>query len=109
VSTEMIRSSVADTADLVATLDLIISVDTGVAHLAGALGRPLWLLNRAPGAGDWGPDDRWGIGFMQDWPLYSSVRVFQQPDRGRWGEVITTVVEALSARTAQNGPTLTSD
>lgn len=88
----------AETADLVTSLDLVISVDTGVAHLAGALGRSLWMLNRAPGAGDWGPDDRWDPGFLQDGPLYPAVRVFQQPDRGRWGDVIATVVEALRSQ-----------
>lgn len=86
----------AATANIIASLDLVIAVDTGVAHLAGALGRPVWVLNRAPGAGDWGPDDRWDPDFLQDGPLYPDVRVFQQPARGRWGDVIGSVCEALA-------------
>jgi len=78
----------ADTANLVAGLDLVVSVDTGAAHLAGALGRPLLLLNRAPGPGDPGPDDRWEAGWLQPGPLYPGTRVIQQRQRGRWAEAI---------------------
>lgn len=86
----------ADTADLVAGLDLVVSVDTGVAHLAGALGRPLLLLNRAPGPGDPGPDDRWQAGWLQPGPLYPSTSVIQQRRRGDWAPAIEQVRAALT-------------
>lgn len=81
----------ADTANLVASLDLVVSVDTGVAHLAGALGRPLLLLDRAPGYGDPGPDDRWQPGFLQPGHLYPRVQIIRQRQRGRWQEAIRQV------------------
>ncbi len=71
----------ADTAALVQNMDLVISVDTSVAHLAGALGKPVWLLlmNRA----DW----RWGRGGNKSvW--YESARLFRQPHQGDWDSVI---------------------
>lgn len=79
----------AATANLVAGLDLVVSVDTGVAHLAGALGRPLVLLNRAPGPGDPGPDDRWQEGWLQPGPLYPRTLVIQQRHRGRWADALS--------------------
>jgi hypothetical protein len=91
----------ADTADLVAGLDLVVSVDTGVAHLAGALGRPLLLLNRAPGYGDPGPDDRWQEGWLQPGPLYPGTRVIQQRHRGNWAPVIRQAA-AIVAATRKN-------
>lgn len=66
-----------DTAALVAALDLVISVDTSVAHIAGALGRPVWLLNRYDGC--W----RWGKG-TPDSPWYPTLRQFRQRDPGDW-------------------------
>ena len=80
----------ADTAALVAALDLVICVDTAVAHLAGALGRPVWLLNRFDA--DW----RWLRG-RGDCPWYPSLRQFRQAGPGEWDGVIARVVEALSA------------
>ncbi len=67
----------ADTAALVAALDLVISVDTAIAHLAGALGRPVWLLNRADT--DW----RW-MRDREDSPWYPSMRIFRQAAPGDW-------------------------
>ena len=78
----------ADTAALLTTLDLVISVDTAVINLAGALGVPAWLLNYSPG--DW----RWGIEGERS-PWYPSVRIFRQPAFGDWGSVIRRVLEAL--------------
>lgn len=78
----------ADTAALIDTLDLVISVDTSVAHLAGALGKPVWLLNRY--SGDW----RWMIE-REDSPWYPSMRIFNQPQRDDWGNVLIRVEEAL--------------
>ncbi len=78
----------ADTAALIRQLDLVISVDTSVAHLAGALGHPVWLL--LPFAPDW----RW---LMQrdDSPWYPGMRLFRQPTAGDWSFVIKEVSESL--------------
>jgi Flp pilus assembly protein TadD len=78
----------ADTAALVANLDLVICVDTAVAHLAGALGKPVWTL--LPFTTDW----RWLLK-REDCPWYPSMRLFRQPGRGDWGSVIKRVGEAL--------------
>jgi tetratricopeptide (TPR) repeat protein len=78
----------ADTADLVAGLDLVISVDTSVAHLAGALGVPVWLLNRFDSC--W----RWGLG-REDCAWYPSLRQFRQTEMGNWKQVIEKVKEVL--------------
>jgi len=80
----------ADTAALVANLDLVISVDTAVAHLAGALGRPVWTL--LPFAPDW----RWLLD-REDSPWYPTMRLFRQPAPGDWPGVITSVADALEA------------
>jgi hypothetical protein len=73
-----------DTAGLVTQLDLVISVDTSVAHLAGALGRPIWIL--LPCAPDW----RWLLG-RADSPWYPTMRLFRQPQPGDWKAVIDQV------------------
>ena len=78
----------ADTADLVEALDLVISVDTSVAHLAGALGKPVWILNRYDQC--W----RWLTGRC-DSPWYPSARLFSQRDAGNWDDVIAQVARAL--------------
>jgi hypothetical protein len=75
----------ADTAALMMALDLIISVDTSAAHLAGALGRPVWLLNRADT--DW----RWLLE-RSDTPWYPSMRIFRQPVPGDWASVVSEVM-----------------
>ena len=87
-------TDLADTATLLAQLDLIISVDTVVAHLAGALGRPIWTL--LPFVPDW----RWGLE-REDTPWYPSMRLFRQPTVGDWDSVIRRVVEELSALAAR--------
>ncbi len=78
----------ADTAALIDGLDLVISVDTAVAHLAGALGKPVWLLNRFDT--DW----RWMLR-RDDSPWYPTVRLFRQPSPGDWNSVICSVGDAL--------------
>ena len=78
----------ADTAALIEALDLVISVDTAVAHLAGALAKPVWLLNR------FDPDWRWLLD-RDDSPWYPTLRQFRQPRYGDWESVIEQVVEAL--------------
>jgi Tfp pilus assembly protein PilF len=81
----------ADTAALIAGLDLVIAVDTAVAHLAGALGTPVWMLNRFDSC--W----RWFLN-RDDTPWYPSMRQFRQTSAGDWGEVIGRVAHALSER-----------
>ncbi|WP_428484230.1 tetratricopeptide repeat protein [Rhodopila sp.] len=78
----------ADTADLIAGLDLVIAVDTAVVHLAGALGKPVWMLNRFDSC--W----RWFIG-RDDTPWYPTMRLFRQTRRGDWAGVIERVRVAL--------------
>ncbi len=78
----------ADTAALVAGLDLVIGVDTAVVHLAGALGKPVWMLNRFDSC--W----RWFIG-RNDSPWYPSLRQFRQTQPGDWTGVIERVTLAL--------------
>jgi tetratricopeptide (TPR) repeat protein len=81
-----------DTAALIAGLDLVISVDTAVAHLTGALGKPLWVLMYEP-AMDW----RW-LANREDSPWYPSARVLRQPGPGDWRGLIERVEELLAQR-----------
>lgn len=78
----------SDTAALIENLDVVISVDTAVAHLAGALGRPVWTL--IPYAPDW----RWMLD-REDSPWYPTMRLFRQPVMGDWATVIGRVHEAF--------------
>jgi tetratricopeptide (TPR) repeat protein len=83
-----------DTAAAMAQLDLIVSIDTVVAHLAGALGRETWTL--LPFAADW----RWHLG-RDDSPWYPSMRLFRQPREGDWDGVIDQLAGALRHRVDQ--------
>ncbi|MEW6599422.1 MAG: tetratricopeptide repeat protein [Nitrospirota bacterium] len=78
----------SDTAAIIDSLDLVISVDTAVAHLAGAMGKKVWLL--IPFAPDW----RWMLG-RDDTPWYPTMRIFRQSRHGDWDGVIETVCQAL--------------
>lgn len=78
----------ADTAALIETLDLVITVDTSVAHLAGALGKPVWIVNRFDACWRW-------LRNRADSPWYPSARLFHQPAVGDWGSVIREVAAAL--------------
>ena len=80
----------AATAALIERLDLVIAVDTAVAHLAGALGKPVWIMSRYEG--DW----RWLNG-REDSPWYPTARLFHQRAAGAWDEVIARVATALAA------------
>ena len=86
-----------DTAAVVANLDLVITVDTAVAHLAGAMGKPVWiLLAHAP---DW----RW-LTVQTESPWYPTARLFRQSSPGDWGETLVQVKKALSALVSQTVP-----
>jgi len=80
----------ADTAALVDALDLVVSVDTSVVHLAGALGKPVWVLNRYDQCWRW----LWG---RTDSPWYPTARLFQQRTPGDWAGVVSDVADALRA------------
>ena len=83
-------SSLADTAGVLMHLDLLITVDSGVAHLAGALGVPVWLLVPA-----WCTDWRWGYsGDGSAW--YPSMRIWRQQKHEAWRDVLGRVKVALS-------------
>jgi len=83
-------SSFSDTAALMMHLDVVVSVDTAIAHLAGALGRPTWImLNQF--AVDW----RWLLN-RDDSPWYSQARLFRQPVRGDWASVTKKITQFLS-------------
>ena len=84
------------TAAVLCCLDLVICVDTAVAHLAGALGVSCWLL--LPFAPEW----RWLLG-RDDTPWYASLRLFRQTSPGDWDGVVTAVAGALRARIAAAG------
>jgi tetratricopeptide (TPR) repeat protein len=86
----------ADTAALMQNLDLIITCDTSIAHLAGALGRPVWVLLRQV------PDWRWLLD-REDSPWYPAMRLFRQRQRGDWDEVLDRVMQALQAFRDQRG------
>jgi hypothetical protein len=82
-----------ETAAVLMNLDLVITVDTAVAHLAGALGRPVWVL----------------LGYTYDWrwalqqdrsPWYPTLRLFRQPQPGAWEAVVRNVADALARRVA---------
>lgn len=78
----------ADTAAIIANLDLVVTVDTSAAHLAGALGRPVWVLLSHP------PEWRWMLE-RDDSPWYPSMRLFRQGPSREWGGVVEQVAEAL--------------
>ena len=81
----------ADTAALAAACDLVISVDTAMLHLAGSLGRPVWLLDRYDGCWRW-------MKQRADSPWYPTLRLFRQPVPGDWPTVVADVAQALKDR-----------
>jgi Tfp pilus assembly protein PilF len=84
-----------DTAALVSLMDVVITVDTSVAHLAGAMAKPVWLL--LPYSPDW----RWLLD-RDDSPWYPTARLFRQPGIGQWAPAIARVAEALGRLAAQS-------
>jgi hypothetical protein len=87
---QVIRDSddALDTASLIQSLDLVIAVDTMVAHLAGALGKPVWLMLAQPS--DW----RWMLD-RDDSPWYPTMKIFRQATTGIWAELVASVQENL--------------
>lgn len=86
----------ADSAALIAQLDLVITVDTAVAHLAGALGKPVWLLDRFDNCWRW-------LRERADSPWYDRLVIFRQTRPGDWPEVIARVAKALRAGSVREG------
>lgn len=86
-----------DTAAVMHCLDLVVTSDTSVAHLAGALGRPTWL------ALQYVPDWRW-LMHRTDSPWYPTMRLFRQPARGDWNSVFAEMANALAARLRPRRP-----
>ncbi|MGY8650114.1 MAG: glycosyltransferase family 9 protein, partial [Verrucomicrobiia bacterium] len=78
----------ADTAAILSQTDLVISVDTATAHLAGALGRPAWTL--LPHAADW----RWRL-HRNDTPWYPTMRLFRQSQTNQWDDVMEEIQHCL--------------
>ncbi|HSY29200.1 MAG TPA: glycosyltransferase family 9 protein, partial [Burkholderiaceae bacterium] len=82
-------SDFQDTAELIANMDLVISVDTSVAHLAGAMGKPVWIL--LPFNVEW----RWFLD-RSDSPWYPTARLFRQQTPGNWKPVLAAIARELS-------------
>ena len=77
-----------DTARVISNLDLVITVDTSMAHLAGAMNKPVWMLSRYGGCWRWMLD-------RSDSPWYPSMQIFRQPTPGDWKSVINQVKKEL--------------
>jgi ADP-heptose:LPS heptosyltransferase len=86
-----------DTAALIAQMDLVISIDTSVAHLAGALGKPLWLLL------PFHPDFRW-LRDRDDSPWYPTAKLFRQTKDGDWSGAVERISEQLKILLATRAP-----
>ncbi len=93
-------SGLADTAALISRLDLVITVDTVIGHLAGALGRPFWVL--LPHSAYW----PW-LRHRTDTPWYPTARLFRQPQPGDWTSVLETVAGALKSMPSRPVSTFT--
>jgi FkbM family methyltransferase len=95
-------SDFADTAAAIAQLDLVITVDTAVAHLSGALGKPTWTL--LPAIPDW----RWLLN-REDSPWYPTMRLFRQSQPSDWAELFTRVTTALQTALSHSHPSFLPD
>ena len=95
-------ADLADTAAAIAKLDLVITVDTAVAHLAGALGKPVWILLA------FSPDWRWLLE-REDSPWYPTAKLFRQRQRGDWEGVFQRVTQALGVVSAAFVPSDSAD
>jgi protein O-GlcNAc transferase len=90
-----------DTAGVIENLDLLISIDTSVAHLAGAMGKPVWVL--LPFIPDW----RWLLG-RKDTPWYPTMQLFRQTNRENWDDVIARAAEKLRCLTENQSKSFTA-
>jgi predicted O-linked N-acetylglucosamine transferase (SPINDLY family) len=90
-----------DTAAVMESLDLVITPDTAIAHLAGALGRPVWVALK------WVPDWRWLLD-RSDSPWYPTMRLFRQAARGDWTGVFRAMRDELAGRTGAGGAVRTA-
>jgi ADP-heptose:LPS heptosyltransferase len=86
-------STFADTAALIECLDLVIGVDTSVVHLAGALGKPVWIML------PFMPDFRWMLD-RQDSPWYPTAKLFRQQAIGDWDPVVNKIISDLKFHVA---------
>ena len=77
-----------DVAAVISNLDLVITCDTAIAHLAGALGVPVWVALKYAACWRWMLD-------REESPWYSTMRLFRQKEAGNWGEVFERMTEAL--------------
>ncbi|WP_169717865.1 hypothetical protein SPSIL_013410 [Sporomusa silvacetica DSM 10669] len=91
----VLLTNFAETAAVIDNLDLVITVDTSVAHLAGAMGKEVWALLSSM------PDWRWMLE-REDTPWYPSMRLFRQRERGNWVEVLARVKAALQQKMAKH-------
>jgi hypothetical protein len=85
-----------ETAAVIANLDLVVMIDSSVAHLAGAMGKPVWVL--LPDPADW----RW-LKHRSDSPWYPDMRLFRQPRPGAWETPISAATDALRALATEHG------
>lgn len=99
--TDMVRDF-SDTASLILTLDLVITIDTAVAHLAGALGKPVWVM--LPHSADW----RW-MSDRNDSPWYPSMRLFRQTEPGNWHSVVAELAQSLGELLLQGQASVLSE
>ncbi len=88
------RGRFMDTAAVIKNLDLVITVDTSIAHLSAAIGTPVWTILPEP------PDWRWMLD-RTDTPWYPNMRLFRQPERGAWDPVMKQIVSELERTVAQ--------
>jgi hypothetical protein len=93
------QADLADTAAIIEALDLVITADTAIAHLPGALGKPVWVL--LPFSADW----RW-LRHRTDSPWYPTARLFRQPALGDWAGAVTQVESALRRFVPSGGSSL---
>ncbi len=89
-STDQSSGAFMDTAAIITHLDLVVTTDTSIAHLAGSLGRPVWLMLNAM------PDWRWLLD-RSDSPWYPTMRLFRQNRQGEWQTVVQSVVDAIQS------------
>jgi ADP-heptose:LPS heptosyltransferase len=87
-SRELGQGTLLETAALIRALDLIVTIDSGIAHLAGALGKPVWVALST--ASDW----RW-LTVRPDSPWYPTMRLFRQSRPGQWTDVFEAIRSEL--------------